>query len=155
MAMKPQLWTANGIATETGFTHRTVGKALARCPVVDKRGRANCYFMRDVLPILFANAERTIDLGQQRARQHKAMAEKLEMENAKRKGELGEIKEFSALWETLTTELRQRLAMIGARTAQEFARTKRKGDAKKIIDGEVRSALEGFTRARAGLQPGA
>ena len=115
MAMQAQLWTASGIAVETGFTQRAVAKALTRCKVADKKGRANCYWMRDALPLLYGNESRGIDLGTQRARQHREMADKLEMENDVTRGELVRSSDMALLWETLTIELRQRLMMIPAR----------------------------------------
>ena len=151
MAMQAQLWTASGIAVETGFTQRAVAKALTRCPVADKKGRANCYWMRDALPLLYGNESRGIDLGTQRARQHREMADKLEMENDVTRGELVRSSDMALLWETLTIELRQRLMMIPARVGDLVARSKRKGSAKKIIENEIRDALTGLSKSRAGL----
>ena len=153
MPMQAQLWTVSGLAVETGFTHRAIAKALTRCPVADKKRGANCYWMHDALPLLYGNESRGIDLREQRARQHKEMADKLEMENAVRRGELVSGKEMAALWETLTTETRQRLMMIPARVGDLVARAKRKTDAKTIIEKEIRDALSGLTRERAGLVP--
>jgi len=151
MAMQAQLWTASGIAVETGFTQRAVAKALTRCPVADKKGRANCYWMRDALPLLYGNESRGIDLGTQRARQHREMADKLEMENDVTRGELVRSSDMALLWETLTIELRQRLMMIPARVGDLVARSKRKGSDKKIIENEIRDALTGLSKSRAGL----
>lgn len=153
MPMQAKLWTANGIAVETGFTQRAVAKALTACPVADKKGRANCYWLRDALPLLYGNESRGIDLGEQRARQHRAMADKLEMENQRRRGELVDGKAIDELWETLSTELRQRLMMIPQRVGDAVGRAKRKGSAKKIIEKELVDALTGLTRERAGLVP--
>ncbi len=155
MPMQAQLWTVSGLSVETGFTRRAIAKALTKVPVADKKGNANCYWMRDVLPLLYGNESRGIDLGTQRARQHKEMADKLEMENALRRGELVDGGEVAHLWETLTIELRQRLMMIPARVGYLIARSKRKSDAKKIIDKEIREALGGLSADRAGLPPGA
>jgi len=151
MAMQAQLWTASGIAVETGFTQRAVARALTRCQVADKKGRSNCYWMRDALPLLYGNESRGIDLGEQRARQHREMADKLEMENEVTRGELVKASEIAMLWETLTTELRQRLMMIPARVGDLIARSKRKSDAKKIIEKEIRQALTGLSQSRAGI----
>ena len=152
MAMQAQLWTANGIAVETGFTQRAVARALTKCPIADKRGRANCYWMKDALPLLYGNESRGIDLGTQRARQHMEMADKLEMENAVTRGELVKSSEVAALWETLTTELRQRFMNIPARVGDLVARAKRKKDASKIIEKEIRQALAGLSKDRAGVR---
>jgi phage terminase Nu1 subunit (DNA packaging protein) len=154
MAMQAKLWTASGIAVETGFTQRAVMRALTKCPVADKKGRANCYWLRDALPLLYGNESRGIDLGEQRARQHREMADKLEMENQVTRGELVRAPEIAQLWGTLTTELRQRLMMIPARVGDQVARAKRKTSAKKIIEKEIRDALEGLAASRAGLSPG-
>ena len=151
MPMQAQLWTASGIAVETGFTQRAVARALTRCTVADKRGRANCYWLRDALPLLYGNESRGIDLGEQKARQHREMADKLEMENKQRRGELVDGKAVAALWESLTTEVRQRLMMIPARLVDRVRAAKRKTDAKKIIEKEIRDALAGLSRDRAGL----
>ena len=154
MAMQAQLWTCNGIAVETGFTQRAVAKALARCKVADKKGRANCYWLRDALPLLYGNESRGIDLGEQRARQHREMADKLEMENRVRRGELVDAKAMTALWRALTTETRQRLMMIPARVGDLVQRSKRKTHAKKIIEKEIRDALASLSDERAGIPPG-
>ncbi len=150
--MQAQLWTVSGLAVETGFTHRAIAKALTRCPVADKKRGANCYWMRDAMPLLYGNESRGIDLGTQRARQHMEMADKLEMENAVTRGELVKSTEVATLWETLTTELRQRFMMIPARVGDQVARAKRKTDASKIIEKEIRAALEGLSKDRAGVQ---
>ncbi len=151
MAMQAQLWTVSGLSVETGITRRTVAKALTTCPVAGKKRGATCYWMRDALPLLYSNVSRGIDLREQRARQHKEMADKLEMENAVRRGELVDAGEIALLWETLTIELRQRMVMIPARVGDQIQRLKRKVSAKKIIEKEIRGALAGFTRSRAGL----
>jgi len=153
MPMQAQLWTANGIAVETGFTHRAVARALTKLKPADKKGRANCYWLRDALPLLYGNESRGIDLGTQRARQHKEMADKLEMENAVRRGELVDGKEVAHLWESLAIELRQRLMMIPARVGDQVFRSKRKRDAKKIIEKEIRDALAGYIADRASAMP--
>ena len=153
MEMQAQQWTVSGLSVETGITRRAVAKALTTCPVAGKKRGATCYWMRDALPLLYSNVSRGIDLREQRARQHKEMADKLEMENAVRRGELVSGKEMAALWETLTTETRQRLMMIPARVGDLVARAKRKTDAKTIIEKEIRDALSGLTRERAGLVP--
>lgn len=151
MAMQPQLWTANGIAVETGFTHRAVSRALTKCKVADKKGKANCYWLRDALPLLYGNESRGIDLGEQRARQHREMADKLEMENEVTRGDLVKASDMALLWETLTIELRQRLMMIPARVGDLVMRAKRKTHASKIIEKEIREALEGLSKSRAGF----
>jgi phage terminase Nu1 subunit (DNA packaging protein) len=150
--MQAKLWTASGIAVETGFTQRAVARALTRCKVADKKGRSNCYWLRDALPLLYGNESRGIDLAEQRARQHREMADKLEMENEVTRGELVRSSEVAALWETLTTELRQRFMMIPARVGDLVARAKRKSDAKKIIEKEIREALAGLSKDRAGVR---
>lgn len=151
MPMQAQLWTVSGLAVETGFTHRAIAKALTRCPVADKKRGANCYWMRDALPLLYGNESRGIDLREQRARQHKEMADKLEMENDERRGELVDAGEMSQLWETLTIETRQRLMMIPARVADQVARVNRKNDARKIIEQEIRDALVSLSVDRSGV----
>ncbi len=149
--MQAQLWTVSGLAVETGFTHRAIAKALTRCPVADKKRGANCYWMRDAMPLLYGNESRGIDLGTQRARQHREMADKLEMENAVTRAELVKSSEVALLWETLTTEARQRLMMIPARVADQVARVNRKNDARKIIEQEIRDALVSLSVDRSGV----
>jgi hypothetical protein len=149
--MQAQLWTVSGLAVETGFTHRAIAKALTRCPVADKKRGANCYWMRDAMPLLYGNESRGIDLGTQRARQHREMADKLEMENQVTRGELVKSSEVALLWETLTTEARQRLMMIPARVADQVARVNRKNDARKIIEQEIRDALVSLSVDRSGV----
>jgi phage terminase Nu1 subunit (DNA packaging protein) len=106
--------------------------------------------MKDALPLLYGNESRGIDLGTQKARQHKEMADKLEMENALRREELIDGEATAQLWETLTIELRQRLMMIPARVGDQLTRA-RKRDAKKIIETEIRDALEGLSTSRASV----
>ena len=107
--------------------------------------------MRDALPLLYSNVSRGIELREQRTRQHKEMADKLEMENAVRRGELVDGKEIAQLWETLAIETRQRLMMIPARVADQVARAKRKSGVEKIIEQELRDALSSYTADRAGV----
>ena len=151
MAMQAELWTVSGLSVETGITRRAVAKALTTCPVAGKKRGANCYWMRDAGPLLYGNESRGIDLREQRARQYKEMADKLEMENEVRRGELVDGKAVGELFFTLTTEVRQRLMMIPARVADQVARSKRKSNAKTIIEKEIRDALASLTDERSGL----
>ncbi len=152
--MQAQLWTVSGLAVETGFTRRAIAKALTGCPIADQKGRANCYWLKDAMPRLYGRESRGIDLGEQRARQHRAMADKLECENKVRQGELVDGGAVAVLWQTLTTELRQRLMMIPARVGDQVRLAKRKNNAKKIIETEIRDALASLTEARAGVRSG-
>ena len=102
--MQAQLWTVSGLSVETGITRRAVAKALTTCPIAGKKRGANGYWMRDALPLLYSNVSRGFDLREQRTRQHKEMADKLEMENAVRRGELVDGGEIAQLWETLAIE---------------------------------------------------
>ncbi len=154
MAMQAQLFTCSGLAAESGIDRRKIAALLARCPIADTKGRANCYWLKDAGPLIWGQDAKRIDLGEQRARQHRAMADKLERENQVRTGELVDGKEVGALWRELTTELRQRLMMIPARVGDQYRRAKRKKDAKAIIETEIRDALASLTDARAGLGRG-
>lgn len=151
MAMQAQRWSISAIAVETGFTRRAVARALTDCTVAEVRGNVRYYWLRDALPKLYGAESRGIDLAEQRARQHREMADKLEMENAQRRRELVDGKAVALLWEDLTTELRQRLLIIPARVADQVQRAKRKKDAKAIIEAEISDALAGLTSTRAGL----
>lgn len=151
--MQAQLWTVSGLSVETGFTRRAIAKALTGCTPAGRKGNSNQYWLRDAMPLLYGNESRGIDLGEQKARQHRAMADKLEMENARRREELVDATEAASLWQQLTTELRQRLMSIPNRVGDQLTRA-RKRDAKKIIETEIRESLAGFTESRAGLSRG-
>ena len=79
------------------------------------------------------------------------MADKLEMENKVRRGELVDGKEIGEMFFTMATEVRQRLMMIPARVANQVAHAKRKSNAKKIIEKEIRDALESLSSDRTGI----
>lgn len=151
--MQAQLWTISGLAVETGFTRRAVAKALTGCKVADKKGIANCYWLRDAMPRLYGQESRGIDLGEQKARQHRAMADKLEMSNAERRLELVDANAVAGVWQSLTTELRIRLLSIPARVGDQLTRASKR-DAKKILEAEIRDTLAGLTDTRAGLSGG-
>ena len=146
--MQAQLWTISGLAVETGFSRRHVARTLTHCAVADKNGRSNCYWMRDAGPLIYGNESRGIDLREQRARQHKEMADKLEMENVKRRAELVDAGEVAALWQRLTTEVSQRLMQIPMRVGEQLTRA-RTCDAQRILDAEIRSALADLSADRA------
>ncbi len=148
MAMQAKLWTVSGISVETGISRRAVAKALTTCPVARKKRGANCYWMRDAGPLLYGNGSCGIDLREQRARQYKEMADKLEMDNVARRAELVPAREVAALWRSLKAETRRRLMVIPGRVAAEIARPKCSIDVKKVIDREIRDALATLSEGR-------
>ena len=148
MAMQAKLWTVSGLSVETGISRRAVAKALTTCPVAGKIRGTNCYWMRDVGPLLYDNELCGIDLREQRARLHKEMADKLEMENVARRAELVPAREVAALWRSLKAETRRRLMVIPGRVATEIARPKCSIDVKKVIDREIRDALATLSEGR-------
>ena len=157
--MGPELWTVSRIATELNATRARVGRIVASLEPVKKKGRVRYYWLKDVLPRFYGKSEadgspaNAYDLAAQRARQHKEMADKLAMENARTRGDLVSADEVADLVEGLTIEARQRIMMIPARTADELTRLRSRAKIKDLLDSELRDALAGLTEDRAGLPP--
>lgn len=99
------------------------------------------YIMRDAVRGLFADlrgkAQRGVavndELKTQRVRKEQAAAEKLELANAVKRGELVSAAEVQATWQSITTELRSALLAIPARLPI---------DVRETVDGEIRETLE-------------
>ena len=87
-------------------------------------------------------AEGELDRNQMAARKDAAHAEKLEMENAVRRGELVEAEEVKKKWSDIASNIRASLMSLPSRVAKELSAL---GDPREIqikLDEEVRNTLE-------------
>ena len=90
MAMKPQLWTINGLAVELGIDRRTVTQQIKDVPPGGKKGPHDAWWLADVAPLLIVpqKSERSEELATYQAEIAKARAEKLRRENLEAQGDL-------------------------------------------------------------------
>ncbi|MGA0545637.1 hypothetical protein ACO2Q1_10195 [Brevundimonas sp. VNH65] len=99
--------------------------------------RAYCDFMRDSVK----RQGSTDELKAEKVRQAKAAAEKLEIANAKSRGELVPVAEVRAAWADLLRDVRAGLLAVPSRCGAELA-TKLAAEDVAVIDREIRLALE-------------
>lgn len=155
--MGPELWSVSRIAAELRINNRRISQAIAGLEPAQIKGKRKFYWLRDVIPRLFADGEdggNAYDLAYQKARQHKETADKLAMENARTRADTVSASEVATLWETLTIEARQRIMTIPARLADQLTRMRSRAKIKALIDKECRAALSGLSDDRAGVAPG-
>jgi phage terminase Nu1 subunit (DNA packaging protein) len=105
--------------------------------------RAYCDFMRDSVK----RQGSTDELKAEKVRQAKAAAEKLEIANAKSRGELVPVAEVSAAWANLLRDVRAGMLAVPARCGAELA-TKLAAEDVAIIDRGIRHALEALADDR-------
>ena len=83
----------------------------------------------------------TLNLEHERARQAKASADKLEMENAERRGILAPVDQMALVWGALLGNLKNRLLGMGAKLGSVIAPESRAPVCQTMIDGEIHEAL--------------
>lgn len=147
MAMTRKLWSINGLATELGRDRRTIAKALETIPPDGDIRGARAWHMATATAALIGppSAER-LDPNQERARKDRALADKTEMENEKRRGELVEVAEVASQWMKSLSIVRTRLLAIPSKAAANVPHEAR-GLVFKLVEQEIHSALTELSRS--------
>lgn len=89
--------------------------------------------------------EGELDPNQQRARKDAAHAEKLEMENEARRGELVEAEEVKREWVGICSNIRASLMSLPSRVAKELSAMEEPREIQIHLDKEVRATLESLS----------
>ena len=89
--------------------------------------------------------ETDLDRNQQAARKDAAHAEKLEMENDLRRGELVEAEEVRVNWVQICSNIRASLMSLPSRMAKELSSMDEPREIQILLSGEVRSTLESLS----------
>ena len=126
----------------------------AGCPVAmqsPKRGVAHVFDTAAVIKWHVAGATfalvgkvdgaTTLNLEHERARQAKASADKLEMENAEKRGLLAPVDQMALVWGAMLGNLKNRLLGMGAKLGPVIAPESRAPVCQSMIDGEIHEAL--------------
>ena len=126
----------------------------AGCPVAmqsPKRGVAHVFDTAAVIKWHVAGATFALvgkvdgatnfNLEHERARQAKASADKLEKENAERRGLLAPVDQMALVWGAMLGNLKNRLLGMGAKLGPVIAPESRAPVCQSMIDGEIHEAL--------------
>jgi hypothetical protein len=120
MAMTPQAWSVNGLATELGLDRRTVAKRLA--PVTPHSLAADGsprWRLNDAIKVLFTiqDDRRRIDLDEARQRKLAAEAQLAELDLARQQGQVVAIEDVGVELERCYSAVRSRLMAIPPKLA--------------------------------------
>jgi len=104
-----------------GISEQALWKAVKErgCPCLGRRGKETLYDWREVLPWRVADLMPGDE--DQRQRLAAAQAEKIEMENRRRKGQLAEVSEVEQTWASFALAVRSRLLRLPTTVAAEIA----------------------------------
>lgn len=127
-------------------------------PFAAKRGRENCYdtaavikWMIDREKLRMAKtqvADGEINIDQERARKERALADRYEMENEFKRGTLVEADAIQRLWGTHIETAKKRLLPLGKSLSHLVVALTNAGEAQRMIDQEIRDALEELSGSR-------
>ena len=109
MAMRRGLWTVNSLSVEVKIDRRTLAKRLEGLPTTGKVKGFPAWYLADVLAHLHAGGKdegERLSYEVEKARFAKEQADKLELENAKTRGELLPADEVARADEAIYTAIR-------------------------------------------------
>lgn len=152
MAMMAQEWSINGLSVEFGIDRRTVAKRLQDVPPCRQDDRTSYYLMRDVAALVGSVPESSgaLDLNAERARLAKEQADKTAMENAEKRGVLGNMQKLSEHWAREGANVRTRLLSIPTTAAPQIVGLEIAA-AKDLLENLINDALTELS----GPMPGA
>ena len=114
--MQPKLHSVNALAVELRRDRRSLARdleGLLPAKVEQQQGRTlRWYYLADVIAHLYAPTDDGDDYDDQRQRLAAAQAEKVEHENALRRGELASKAEVMRFWTDCIANARQRLLRL-------------------------------------------
>lgn len=147
MAMTARIWTINGLASELDRDRRTIGAALRDVNHDGKTDRGHKgWYMETALKALGAggrggSSEDGLDKNAELARKAKEEADKLEMENALRRGELREAADVDAAVIAAFTRVRSRLLAVPSKLAPKVVTAEDANAAEAEISVAIREVL--------------
>ena len=120
MAMTPQVWSVNALATELGLDRRTVGKRLAlTTPHSMAADGSPRWRLNDAVQALFdiKSRQQHVDLNEARRRKASAEAQLAELELARQQGQVVAVEDVGVELERCYSAVRARLMAIPPKLA--------------------------------------
>lgn len=148
MAMTAKLWTLNGLATELAKDRRAVGRMLAGVEPDGKAGKSDAWLMATAVRVMLDREE--IDLTEEKARLTREQADKAEMENEVRRGELLERGLVDRAVIGAFARVRAKLLAIPAKLAPRMAREMDAAEAEGMIRASVIDTLRELSETDVG-----
>ena len=148
MSISPRYMTANRLSELTSKAPATVRKRLIGLAPVSKDRRATYYDSAEALPLIYAatvtgpGVTQEATLTEEQTRQAKERADKLEMENATRRGELVEGARIVHELSVVFARVRAKLLSIPTKAAPHVVTMKDPADVKATLDRLVNETLE-------------
>jgi|APMI01.1.fsa_nt_gi hypothetical protein len=144
MAMTAKLWSINAAATELGKDRRTVAKALDGVPADGRIGVRPAWLLSTIIAAMNAGASAPpgqLDPAHERARKDRALADRTEMENDVRRGELVAIADVIRLVGDDYGRVRSRILSIPSRCAPRIAAERDPAKVAAMLQDEINLAL--------------
>ena len=144
MAMTAQLWTINGLMAEVGRDRRAVSQALRDVPPdgKTKTGHKGWYLTTAVRALNGGGEDgEGLDKNAELARKAKEEVDKLEMENALRRGELREAADVDAAVIAAFSRVRSRLLAVPSKLAPKVVTAEGANEAEAEISAAIREVL--------------
>lgn len=147
MGLQAQLWTLSGLEVELERDRRTLAKLLEALPAdeqeTDKGGRVHRKWKmaRVVGYLVDKSSPEDLDLDDERARLASQQADRIEMENEVRRGELVDLKVVADELGRAITAFRQKLLAAPSKLAPNV-NPEKPNVARDIIEGEVHRILD-------------
>jgi phage terminase Nu1 subunit (DNA packaging protein) len=154
MALTKKLWSLNALEVETGRDRRTIGKALAGVPRDGTIGKNHAWHLTTALNALDRHDHPNgrggdaLDPAQERARKDRALAIRVELQNAEALGELVRVDDVVKLVTRDFSIVRSRVLAMPSKCASLVPASVR-GIVFKTVDQEVRAALEELSADKA------
>jgi hypothetical protein len=142
MALAAKEYTISGLAAELKMDKRRVGSLLEDLEPHRKSGRIGYYWMRDVFDHLLKNEQERLDPQQEQARLNESRRRKVDLETEVMRGELCRTSDVEMFWSNHITNCKTRLLAIPHKTAHRVMAAKEISEGMKILEDEVREALE-------------
>ena len=146
----PQAAAVCGVAYDTLLSYLNSSDPPPRLP--NKKFRSDelgAWIRRQAfsgIDLLEPNEPDRINGSYERARKDKETADKLQLENQVRRGELLEATEVEAMWSMILMRVRTRIQTIPSTIAPLVAAENEPGDCHKILDQQCREALDELSR---------
>lgn len=143
MAMVAKLWTLSGLAVELDMDRRAVGRMLTGVPPDGEGPRgANAWLMRTAIAAMTEGGKPAKSLEAEKTRHQKEAADRLEMENAARRGELLERVVVDAAVVAAFSRVRSRMLAIPSKAAPLVVQDMEIAEAEHLIRSQVIEALQ-------------
>lgn len=145
MAMTSEYWSITGLATELKRDRRTISAALSETPPDGKTKTGHKgWLMKTAIAALgggTAGDGVTLDKNAELTRKAKEEADKLQMENALRRGELREAADVDAAMIAANTRVRAKLLAIPAKLAPKVITANDANEAETMLSEAIREVL--------------